>query len=120
MMPFEAANSFHVACHDEPHPQLVVHATQRLKHERVRMPCLSSCLRGNSVRNSVEAFAPVDRHAHQIRSINQRRFHSQREIHPHVVSTSPGPVAKQCHGSSSKLAQLYYVTDPHRKPTAGT
>ena len=68
MMPFEGAKFLHhVACHGNPSAQLAVHVTQKLEHARVYALPLGE-LEGNSMRNTVKSFAPVDRHAQQIRS----------------------------------------------------
>ena len=77
------------------------------------MPLPLKQLEGNSLRNSGKAFAPVDRHAHQLRSVNQRGC--QREIYPLVLSKSLGPVATQCRVSPFFLP-MFLVTDPHQSP----
>ena len=42
--------------------------------------------------HSVKTFTPVNRHAYQVRTVSQCRFHSHRHVHPHVL----GPVTMQC------------------------
>ena len=71
------------------------------------------CLRkheGNSLRNSVKAFALIDRHLHHIRSVHQPARIPQPA---RALSTSPGAMQSRIR---TFFLPMCCVADPHRRP----